>query len=288
MAASPNLSHSFALRKSGVLVLSGYGVRVRVHSGHLETEDGIGIERRKLRLARVGHGLKRLVLIGSDGFITLEALRWLSAQDVGLFMLERDGKVVCVTGPVHPSDARLRRAQALAGQSEVGIQISRALIDKKLAGQEHVARYKLLAEDSADVISRYRAELPTADTLERIRLIEARGAAVYWSLWRNLPVTFPKKDEPRVPDHWRTFGARFSPLTGSPRVAVNPANAMLNFLYSLLASESRLAAAALGLDPGLGVLHLDTAARDSLAYDLMEPSRTTVDAFLVDWITRPQ
>jgi CRISPR-associated endonuclease Cas1 len=286
MAASPNLSHSSALRKSGVLVLSGYGVRVRVHAGHLETEDGIGLGRRKLRLARVGHGLKRLVLIGSDGFITLEALRWLSAQDVGFSMLERDGKVICVTGPVRPSDARLRRAQALAGQSEVGIQIARALIDKKLAGQVHVARYKLLAEDSADVISRCRAELPSADTLERIRFVEARGAAVYWSLWRNLPVTFPKKDESRVPDHWRTFGARFSPLTASPRVAVNPTNAMLNYLYCLLASESRLAAAGLGLDPGLGFLHLDIAARDSLAYDLMEVVRPEVDTFLLDWITR--
>src|SRR5207253_7618510 len=49
---------------------------------------------------------------------------------------------------------------------------------------------------------------------------------------------------------------------------------------------SRLAAAALGLDPGLGVLHVDTPARDSLALDLMEPVRPQVDAFVLDWITR--
>ena len=291
MAASQNLSQSQVsgkspISKSGVLTIHGFGIRVRVHSGHLEIEDGIGPERRKLRFARVGHGLKRLVLIGSDGFITLEALHWLSAQDVAFSMLERDGKVLCVTGPVRSSDPRLRRAQALAGQSLMGIEIARELIDKKLASQEQVARHKLLAGENADVIVGYRAELSNADTLERIRLIEARAAGVYWSLWRNLPITFPKKDESRIPDHWRTFGPRVSPLTGSPRVAVNPPNAMLNYLYSLLASESRLAAAALGLDPGLGVLHLDIAARDSLAYDLMEPIRAMVDAFLLDWITR--
>ena len=89
-----------------------------------------------------------------------------------------------------------------------------------------------------------------------------------------------------MPDHWRVFGTRFSPLTGSPRVAVNPPNAILNYLYGLLQSESRLAAAALGLDPGLGVLHLDIAARDSLACDLMEAVRPQVDAYLLDWITR--
>ncbi len=291
MAASHTLSHSPSLGKSpisrsGVLTIYGFGVRVRMQAGHLEIEDGIGPDRRNVRLARVGHGLKRLILIGSDGFITLDALRWLTDQDVAFVMLERNGKAHCVIGPVRSSDARLRRAQALAGQSEIGIGIARELIDKKLAGQEQVARRKLLSDATADTISRYRAELSSAATLDRIRLIESQAAAAYWSIWRNLPISFPKKDEPRLPVHWRAFGARFSPLTGSPRVAVNPVNAILNYLYGLLHSESRLAAAALGLDPGLGVLHLDIAARDSLACDLMEAVRPQVDAYLLDWVTR--
>src|SRR5262249_17520931 len=99
--------------------------------------------RRKIRLARVGHGLKRLVCIGSDGFVSLAAIRWLADQDVAFTMLERDGKVLLTTGPVRPSDARLRRAQALAGQLGVGLGIAKELISRKLAGQEQIARYKL-------------------------------------------------------------------------------------------------------------------------------------------------
>ncbi len=83
-----------------------------------------------------------------------------------------------------------------------------------------------------------------------------------------------------------SFGARISPLTGSPRLAVNPPNAILNYLYAVLESESRLAAAALGLDPGIGVLHVDTPYRDSLACDLMEAVRPQVDGYLIDWLTR--
>jgi hypothetical protein len=89
-----------------------------------------------------------------------------------------------------------------------------------------------------------------------------------------------------VPDHWRSFGTRISPLTGSPRLAANPPNAILNYLYALLESEARLAAAALGLDPGLGVLHVDASNRDSLALDILEPVRPQVDAYLLDWVTR--
>jgi len=279
-------SGSVITPQHGVVTLFGYGIQARVDRGHLLLEDGIGVARRHARFPRVGHGLRRLVVIGSDGIVSLAALRWLADQNAAFVMLDRDGSVLATTGPVHPSDARLRRAQALAEQSGTAIRIARELIDKKLAGQEHVARSKLLTDQSADTIFHYRAELSSADTLERIRLLESRAAAAYWAVWRNLPVNFPKKDELRVPDHWRTFGARVSPLTGSPRVAVNPPNAMLNYLYALLESESRLAAAALGLDPGLGVLHVDAPARDSLACDLMEPVRPQVDAFLLDWITR--
>jgi hypothetical protein len=60
-------------------------------------------------------------------------------------------------------------------------------------------------------------------------LIEAQAASVYRSAWRTLPLTFPKKDLPRVPEHWRSFGTRISPLTGSPRLAVTPGCAMTNY-----------------------------------------------------------
>jgi DUF2075 family protein len=103
--------------------------------------------------------------------------------------------------------------------------------------------------------------------LKAIRQVEAQAAGAYWSAWRTLPITFPRKDEQRIPAHWRVFGTRVSPLTGSPRLAVNPTNAILNYLYAVLESESRLAAAALGLDPGMGVLHVDAPALHNYSYE---------------------
>jgi CRISPR-associated endonuclease Cas1 len=279
-------SHNSLTPRHGVVTLFGYGIQVRVDRGHLLLEDGIDADRRQSRFSRVGHGLKRLVVIGSDGMVSLAALRWLADQDAAFVMLERDGSVLATTGPVRPSDARLRRAQALAHSSGAALRIARELISQKLTGQDRVARHKLLDSVTADAIAQFKAEVPTADSIPTIRLIESQAARAYWSAWATLPVNFPKSDQSRVPDHWRSFGARVSPLTGSPRLAANPPNAILNYLYSVLESEARLAAAALGLDPGLGVLHVDKPNRDSLACDLMEPVRPQVDAFLLDWITR--
>src|SRR5882762_3125326 len=131
-----------------------------------------------------------------------------------------------------------------------------------------------------------RADVSRADSMQEIRLLEANAAYSYWSAWHDISIMFSKIDLRRVPNHWLTFGSRVSPLTASPRLAVNPANAILNYLYALLESETRLAIAAVGLDPALGLLHADTKWRDNLACDLMEPVRPQIDAYLLDWIMR--
>lgn len=272
--------------RHGVVTLFGYGIKAYVDRGHLILADGIGPERRHARLPRIGHGLRRLVVIGADGFVSLGALRWLADQDASFVMLNRDGSVLAVTGPVRPSDARLRRAQALAHQSGVALEIVRELIGKKLEAQERVARDGLNNTEAAKAIARVREGLTTARTIELARLLESRAAYSYWSAWRKVPINFPKRDLHRVPEHWRTFGTRVSPLTGSPRLAANPVNSLLNYAYSVLESEARLAVAALGLDPGLGVLHVDSQSRDSLACDVMEPIRPQVDAYVLKWISR--
>ena len=291
MAASATLSELPQSRNSltpkrGVITLYGGGITVHVDRGHLVLKDGIGSNRREGRFPRVGHGIRRLVVIGSDGFISLPAIRWLADQDAAFVMLDRDGSVLATTGPVSPSDSRLRRAQSLAGQSGAALKIARELITQKLTGQERVVNDLLHNSLAGRIIASVRDALSTAETIPAIRLLEAQAGLAYWSAWRAVPLIYPKNDLRRVPEHWRTFGTRVSPLTGSPRLAVNPPNAMLNYLYALLESETRLAAAAMGLDPGIGLLHVDTDARDSLACDLMEPVRSQVDAYLLDWLTR--
>src|SRR5580700_5920082 len=158
MTASPNLPHSHAIRKSGVVVLNGYGIRVEVNAGHLLLHDGIADERRTIRLPRINHGLKRLVMIGSDGFITLEALRWIADQGAAFLMLDRRGKVITVTGPVAPSDSKLRRSQSLALGNGTALKISQELISRKLAGQELLVRDMLHNSGTADAIARFRDE----------------------------------------------------------------------------------------------------------------------------------
>src|SRR5262249_42010556 len=155
--------------------------------------------------------------IGDDGFVTLAALRWLSDVGASFVMLDRRGKVRVVTGPASPSEARLRRLQALAIENGTAAKIARELISVKLGGHATLLREKLKNLLAANLIDMLRSRLDGAADLDAIRAIESRAAAEYWSAWHDLPIPFPRKDASRIPAHWSTFGSRHSPLTGGPR-----------------------------------------------------------------------
>jgi len=158
MAARPTVSQglqscNFLAPRHGVLTLYGYGISVNVDRAHLVVKDGVGTDRYEGRFSRVGHSLHRLVVIGSHGCVSLAALRWLADQDAAFVMLERDGSVLAVTGPVRPSDARLRRAQALASTNGAALEISKGLIRQKLSAQEQLVRNKLNDSRAVDLIA---------------------------------------------------------------------------------------------------------------------------------------
>ena len=270
--------------RDGVLVLTGFGLRIAVDRGHLVLGDGIGKQRRSGRFPRVGAGIKRLVVVGHAGCITLEALRWLQEIGVAFVQIGADGELIAMGAANALTDARLRRAQALAMGSNVGLSIARTLLLNKVAGQAHVLDRINGHRNNREVVNDALGLLSEVTSLDQLRSIESRAAAAYWNAWEFLPVNFAGRDAKHAPTHWRTTGIRQSVLSSSPRKAVTPVNAILNYLYTVLKAESTLAALAVGCDPALGVIHSDKPSRDSLACDLMEPVRPIVDDFVLDLI----
>jgi CRISPR-associated protein Cas1 len=59
---------------------------------------------------------------------------------------------------------------------------------------------------------------------------------------------------------------------------------MLNYGYSCLESEVRIAILGAGLDPEIAYLHSNRRGRLSLIYDLMEPLRPVVDLAILNFV----
>jgi CRISPR-associated endonuclease Cas1 len=189
--------------------------------------------------------------------------------------------------PSSTNDARLRRVQALAPESGVGIEVTRRLLSAKLEGQAEVLKKNFDSASSVDTIMSLREGLSEASDVEELRQLEASAAACYFRVWSGSSLIVPRfvpKDITEVPEHWLRYDGRGSVLRSNNgnRKAERPVNAILNYLFALVEVETVLACHVVGLDPSMGIMHLDQKNRSSMALDLMEPVRPKVEAWTLD------
>jgi CRISPR-associated endonuclease Cas1 len=289
------MHHEVTAPRDGIVVASGYGLKIYVERGHLIVHDGVGRDRRAMRFNRATSGLERLVVIGHAGYITLEALRWIRDLHASFAQINGDGELIAISSAERFNNTRLRRAQAMAADSELGLDAMRHLAAAKLERQ--AARVEQLPHlwpakpnggegqvEAGPVIRRQLSRLGACTTHAELRACEAVAGRWYWQTLAGLPVTFDREWRKVVPDHWHIAGARTSAPSGfkSSRKAATPFHALVNYAYAILETEATITLQAQGFDPGMGILHTDKRYRSSLAHDLMEPLRPVVDGFVID------
>lgn len=281
LASVPASPYPPLLGDETVAVVDGYGVALRVSRGHLLIRDGVGRHRRERRYSRATCPLRRLLILGHSGSLSLEAVRWCSDVGVHVAQLDHDGRVLVTSARRDVGAARVRRVQALASLTSLGVEITASLLGAKIDGQARVLLTLAGHASLVDAIRERADEAKVASSVEAALDAEAIAARGYWEALALLPVRFATRDAARVPEHWRVVGQRASLRSGDKRKAITPAHAIFNYLYRLLEVETTISLHAAGLDPSLGIFHRDERYRDSLALDVMEAARASVDAYVV-------
>jgi CRISPR-associated protein Cas1 len=272
--------------RAGIILAEGFGLKVRVHHGILVVDDGEGEHGRRAQLVRSSARGRRVVLLGRAGYVSVEALRWMAEAGVGFAVIDAAAGRIVASADVGPTRIpALRRAQARAAETETGVEVARYLIGCKIEEQHRVLRTHFPnAEDALATFENCSAGVAKASSISAIVQLEAEAAASYWACFARVPLSFVKKDAPRVPSHWKRFGPRSSPLTGGPRLAASPGHALVNLLNAYAELEARIVCALVGLDAGIGIVHVDQPARDSMALDLIETCRPSVEQFALQLI----
>jgi CRISPR-associated endonuclease Cas1 len=272
-----------AVTDQAVMVADGHNVKVTVRDKELEVTDGVPGNIRVRRIALVPRIVNRLVILGGNGMVTLEALRWCEGAGIGITHLDYDGAVTITSGS-QEGDARIIRNQVNGS-----IEVARYLIAAKLRAQANVLAqfFDYNAGEINDTAS--DIEAGAVKTTETLRGLEGDAAATYWELWRNHGVGahWSPADLVKVHAHWRSFPGRSSLRRSyeTNRGATDPVNAILNFAYHVLESETLHVCRMFNLHPDLGVMHADGTDRHPFVLDLMEPVRPFVDALVLQYLT---
>lgn len=203
------------------------------------------------------------------------------------FMSETGRFLARVEGP-RSGNVLLRRAQhRLSDDANTRAELARAVVIGKVVNQRAVIRRTLrdhrdatapeattgldAAERRLTDIAR-RARKP-GDT-DWLRGLEGEGAQVYFGVFDAMI---------RHEDLALRFAGR------SRRPPLGAVNALLSFVYALLANDCRAALEGVGLDPQIGFLHADRPGRASLALDLMEEFRPFfADRLVLSLVNRRQ
>lgn len=231
--------------------------------------ENVVILKKEAELRRIPlHNLESIVAFGYTG--ASPALMGACAKrNIALSFLTQNGKFLARIVGEAQGNVILRKTQYRLSDSEAAsADLARNFLLAKLYNSrwilERAARDYALRLDAEKLrqISAFLAhsinQLETAATLEEMRGVEGEAAAQYFSVFDDL--ILQQKEA-------FTFHGR------NRRPPLDKVNAMLSFVYTLLAHDTAAALESVGFDAYVGFLHRDRPGRVSLALDLMEELR---------------
>ena len=184
------------------------------------------------------------------------------------FLTEHGRFLARVSGPVSGNVLLRREQMRRADDPSLATPIARNFVLGKLANSRTVMQRALrdhgehaALTEAVDTLAGALRRARAADDLDVLRGIEGEGANAYFGAFDGMIVA--------QRECFRMQGR-------SRRPPLDPLNALLSFLYTLLAHDCEAALEGVGLDPQTGYLHALRPGRPSLALDLMEEFRSVL------------
>jgi CRISPR-associated protein Cas1 len=243
------------------------------------------VEREQVRVLQLPiHTIGGIVCFGNV-LCSPFLLELCAERDIAVSFLSEYGRFFAsVHGPVS-GNVLLRRSQyRMADDLGITRDISINIVSGKLSNcrvvlnraiRDHGDKIDGTALKAASAsIDRILDQLPGTATSEEVRGYEGMAAAEYFAVFNDLII-----------DQKESF--IFNERNRRP--PLDPVNALLSFIYTLLSHDLRSALETVGLDPAVGYLHRDRPGRPGLALDIMEEFRPVIaDRLVLSLINRRQ
>lgn len=213
------------------------------------------------------HAIENIVCFGFKA-ISPPLMAFCAENNVGISYLSETGQFLARVYGAQKGNVLLRKAQYAKADNEFeSLAIARPIVAAKVTNyrsllQRHQRNHPENTTETVNTVimklGNRLSDIQRAQTLDELRGHEGECAAMYFSVLSSL-ITAQKED--------------FVFTQRSKRPPLDPANAMLSFLYAILANDVRSALETVGLDPQVGFLHQIRPGRASLALDIMEEFR---------------
>lgn len=210
--------------------------------------------------------VSQVSLFGSV-IVSAGALHELCERGIPICHFSFGGWFYGITHGLSHKNVELRIGQfRVAENPQRALAIARGMISGKVRNCRTLLRRNHPGEIQAALgeLARVGELVDTVDSAETLLALEGAAAKIYFAHFGNLLKT----------DEDGTAGFDFRARNRRP--PGDPVNALLSFLYAILAKDSAVTLQSVGFDPMLGFFHRPRYGRPSLALDLMEEFRPLV------------
>ncbi|WP_017472780.1 type I-C CRISPR-associated endonuclease Cas1c [Amphibacillus jilinensis] len=245
--------------------------------------DNIVLSKEKEKIARIPlHNLESIVSFGYTG-ASPQLMGYCAEQNISLVFLKQSGQFLARVSGKSKGNVVLRKEQyRLSDDERQSALIARNFIIGKVYNNKWILErmtrdYPLRIDvDKFKSVSEHLSELlihiRTCEDLESLRGWEGQAAFSYNSVFDAM--ILQQRDD-------------FYFKSRNRRPPLDNVNALLSFVYTLLANDTAAALETVGLDAYVGFLHRDRPGRVSLALDLMEELRGVyADRFVLSIINK--
>jgi CRISP-associated protein Cas1 len=265
------------------LYVQNLGARLRVKDGLFEvTVPDLTGGKQDIVDQYAAHQIKAIVLHPSTS-ISTDAVLLAMREGVDIVFADHHGQPEGRLYPNRPNATiDLWKAQLYLSDTDEGLQIARLWIVKKIQSRlEHLAKLKAYrkgekgqliekAEIAIKPILQKIKEHPTAKPVEHaaaLRGLEGTAGRFYFETLSAL-----------LPDEYQYGGRSFRP-------ADDIFNAFLNYGYGILYRKVEKALHIVGLNPYIGLMHIDGHKRKSLVFDFIEAFRGWIEMEILKLFT---
>ena len=227
------------------------------------------------------HNLEQIVTFGYMG-ASPGLMKLCADNNVGLTFLSPNGRYISRSQGPTRGNVLLRKAQYINSDNvNYALHLSKLFIAAKLQNYRNILRRFVrdngenqYVENAAEQLQRCKTKVLNANSIDSVRGIEGEAATDYFAVFQNL-ILHQKEDF--------VFKGR------NRRPPKDAVNAMLSFVYTLIANDMIAALETVGLDPYVGFLHQLRPGRASLALDMMEEFRAYLgDRLVLSLVNRKQ
>jgi len=242
------------------LIIDGFGKTIHKQDNHIIIKDND-----KIIYDDLAEKINSLTIMGK-GHITFDAITLLTKNNVNIISINyyTNQTNYIINSMENQTKITTLKKQVYYSDNSKSIQTAQEIIKSKIKNQIYTLKTLNKQKNNIQIdtiikqINTYLEKVDDINDKEELLGLEGITSKNYWKAIKNF-----------IPEEYE-FENR------SKKPAKDLINAMLNYGYSILASQITNEILKSGLNPDIGILHKDLDKRHSLTYDIIEEFRQQI------------